>query len=294
MKTSKWIEKNIPSLEGKTVAISGATGGIGKELCRHLAALGASLVLLDRNPEKSLALKKTLQKDFPALGVKNITLDLEDIDSVRSVAESLLQDPPDALILNAGAYHIPRHKCSTGFDNVFQINFVSPYYLARTLLPKIQERGGRIVAVGSIAHTYSSANFSDIDFSLVTKSSKAYGNAKRYLMFSLFGLDEYGKTVVVAHPGITFTNITAHYPRLIFAIIKHPMKVIFMRPARACLSILYGLVTECGKNEWIGPKFFKVWGLPRRQRLSTCSDEEAAQICAIAEEIYDQSDLFAE
>ena len=287
MKTSKWIEKNTSSLVGKTVAISGATGGIGKELCRHLAALGASLVLLDRNPEKSLALKNELQKDVPALNVKNITLDLEDIDSVRSATDRLTEDTPDALILNAGAYHIPRHKCSTGFDNIFQINFVSPYYLARRLLPKIRERGGRIVAVGSIAHTYSKADFSDIDFSGVSKSSKAYGNAKRYLVFSLFGLGDYGKTVVVTHPGITFTNITAHYPKPIFAVIKYPMKIIFMKPKRACLSILYGLFEDCGKNEWIGPRIFNIWGLPRRQRLKSCSDAEAAQICATAERIYE-------
>lgn len=41
------------SLYGKTVAISGGTGGIGQALCRELAARGAHLLLLDRNGEKA-------------------------------------------------------------------------------------------------------------------------------------------------------------------------------------------------------------------------------------------------
>ena len=251
MKTSRWIEKNTVPLSGKTVAISGATGGIGRELCRHIAALGASLILLDRNREKSLALTRDLKNSFPALNIKSITLDLEDIERVKAVAEELCTATPDFLILNAGAYHIPRHKCSTGYDNVFQINFVSPYFLARALLPKISEKGGRIVAVGSIAHNYSVSDPSDIDFSTRQKPSLVYGNAKRYLMFSLFGLDPESETVSLTHPGITFTNITAHYPKLIFAIIKHPMKVIFMKPRRAALSILRGLFEPTPENEWI-------------------------------------------
>ena len=36
MSISKWIEKNTASLKGKTVAISGSTGGLGRELCRYL------------------------------------------------------------------------------------------------------------------------------------------------------------------------------------------------------------------------------------------------------------------
>lgn len=288
MKTSKWIEKNTVSLLGKTVAISGATGGIGRELCRHIAALGASLVLLDRNREKSLALSHALKNEFPTLNIKNIALDLEDIEAVKQVAEELTANTPDFLILNAGAYHIPRHKCSTGYDNVFQINFVSPYFLARTLLPKIKERGGRIVAVGSIAHNYSVSDPSDIDFSTRKKPSLVYGNAKRYLTFSLFGLDPEGKTVSLTHPGITFTNITAHYPKLIFAVIKHPMKVIFMKPRRAALSILYGLFEPTPQNKWIGPRIFNVWGIPKRKKLSTCPTTESNKICGVADKIYNE------
>ena len=277
----------MKNLTNKTVAISGSTGGIGRELCAHVAELGASgLILLDRNAEKSRAFADELSARFPALSIRRITVDMEDIDAVSRAADELLQNPPDYLILNAGAYSIPRHKCSTGFDNVFQINFVSPYFLARKLISAISERGGKIVAVGSIAHNYSKADFNDIDFSTRQKASKVYGNAKRYLMYSLWGLDKHLNNIAIAHPGITFTNITAHYPKFIFAVIKHPMKMIFMKPKKASLSIIEALFCDCGKNEWIGPRCFNVWGKPKKQKVKTATPEEAKKICAAAEKLY--------
>ena len=284
MKTNVWIEKNMPNLSGKTVAISGATGGIGQELCRHLATLGANLLLLDRNSERSKAWIENLKVEFPTLNASHLRLDLADFDTVKIVTEELQKSTPDYLIFNAGAYHVPRYTTSIGFDNVFQINFLAPYYMARTLLPAMQEKGGRIVAVGSIAHNYSKIDPLDIEFLTRTQSSKVYGNAKRFLMFSLFGLNE-SDIITVAHPGITLTNITAHYPKVIYAIIKHPMKMIFMSPRRASLSILAAMVQDAEKNEWFGPALFDIWGLPRKKLLLTCSDEEAKKICEKAEKI---------
>lgn len=288
MSISKWIEKNTASLEGKTVAISGSTGGLGCELCRYLASLGAALVLLDRNPEKSAALEAALKDEFPSVAVSRICVDMADMSSVVVAADELCALEIDHLILNAGAYSIPRYICDTGYDNVFQINFVSPYYLARRLLPALRARGGRVVAVGSIAHNYSRTDSADLDFATRRKASLVYGNSKRYLMYSLPALAESACEIAIAHPGITFTGITAHYPKLIFALIKHPMKVIFMSPRRAALSILAGLFADLGEGEWIGPRFFDVWGLPRKKKLRTADAEEIAYIRESAEKIYEK------
>ena len=287
MTIKKWLNKNTHSLAGKTVAVSGSTGGIGTVLCEHLAALGASLVLVDRSKARSEALEARLLSCFPSLAIRHIYVDLENMDEVKRAADELISLDIDFLVLNAGAYHIPRHKCSTGYDNVYQINFISPYYRARTLAPHVSARGGRIVAVGSIAHDYSKIDVTDIDFSTREKHSLAYGNAKRYLMYSLFDI-EHSDCVRITHPGITFTNITAHYPKLIFALIKHPMKVIFMRPRKASLCVLRGLFADAPSGSWIGPCLFDVWGYPTVKRLDTASDCEIRDIRRIANDIYDK------
>jgi len=288
MKYLKWMRKNTQSLSGKTVAISGATGGIGQELCKYLAQLGAELILLDRNKEKSNRLRESLVKGFPALSVRQIQLDLEDIDSVKVAAEELKKLKIDVLLLNAGAYYIPRKKCKNGLDNVFQINFLSPYFIVRELFERLQENGGRVVAVSSIALGYSHTDKDDVDFSCRRQSSLVYGNSKRFLTFALHELFKGRQGLSVVHPGITLTNITAHYPKAVFAIIKHPMKVIFMKPEKAALSILKGVFTDCGKNEWIGPRFFNVWGLPKKKKLTTRCESENAFIFKTAEKLYNK------
>lgn len=283
MNINKWLAKNTESLSGKRIAITGSTGGIGKELCRHLLKLDASLVLINRNQNRSDDLVKLLKSEFAHADIIQIIADMEDINSVKSICESLENMEIYAIILNAGAYSIPRHKCTAGYENVFQINFVSPYYMAIRLRDHVE----KIVAVGSIAHNYSHVKEDDIDFSKVKKASLVYGNAKRYLTYALLGaFEDTPWKLSIAHPGITFTGITNHYPKFIFAIIKHPMKLIFMKPRFACLSILLGIFEHTEKSSWIGPSLFDIWGKPKKKPLKTATEEEQKFICETAEGIY--------
>ena len=290
MNIEKWIAANTHSLSGKTVAITGSTGGLGKEICRHLASLGASFILLDRNAERSNAFRGELLSSFSGIDVTCVQCELEDGASVDKACQRVLELGADVLILNAGAYSIPRHVCDNGYDNIFTINFISPYRMVNALLPMLKERSGRVVAVGSIAHRYSRTDERDVDFSGRARASLAYGNAKRYLMFSMYALfrNQENVTLSVTHPGITFTNITAHYPKVIFAVIKHPMKLIFMKPRKAALPILYGLFADVPSDSWIGPRLFNVWGLPRVKKLRTAGSEEKGQIIKTAENIYEK------
>ncbi len=220
--------------------------------------------------------------------VQCVQADLEDMASVKAAVAVLKTMPLDVFIHNAGAYDIPRHTCTTGYDTVFQINFVSPYYMMRQVLPVLAARQGTVVAVGSIAHNYSKTDRASVDFADRTKASKVYGNAKRYLMYALYALRDIAPQVKISvvHPGISFTGITDHYPKWLFALIKHPMKVICMKPPKACLSIVKGVFDGCERYEWIGPRFFDVWGMPRKTPLHTASADEILSIEQTAETIY--------
>lgn len=290
MNYKKWFLKNAENLSGKTVAITGSTGGIGVWLCRHLASLGANLLLLNRSKTKTDEQIADLKSKFPDINIEYIPLDLSDIKSVKAATDILIKNCPDYLIHNAGAYSIPRYITECGFDNVFMINFLSPYYITKTLLPYLSQKGGRVVAVGSIAHNYSKTDPKNIDFRDIKAASKAYGNAKRHLMLSFYKLFENEKNVgfSVTHPGITFTNITAHYPKLIFAIIKHPMKVIFMKPKKAALCIVKGLFENTSFGFWIGPKLFDVWGLPKNKKLHTFTAAEAQEVYKTTDQCYNK------
>ena len=287
---NNFLLKNTKSLSGKTIAITGATGDLGREICFHLSSLGANLLLLDRNLQKSIKLEEDIKSRYPETKISRIILDLFDIESVKAAAEKLKQKEIDFLILNSAVYSVPREISTLGFDNVFQINFVSHYYLVKELLPTIRERQGRVVVMGSIAYKYSKTNPADIDFKSANSCEKVYGNSKRYLMFSLFELfkNEDKASLSVVHPGISFTNITSHYPKVIFALIKYPMKLIFMKPKKASLCAISGIFKDTGYKEWIGPRFFNIWGMPSVKKIKGCSSEESRHIFCSAEKIYNQ------
>lgn len=312
MNIKKWLSKNTSDLTGKVVAITGATGGLGKEICKHLISLNAELILLDRNEEKDKALIAELTATYPNAKISYITTDLEDKFSVDRAIEKLKTIKLDYLIHNAGIYNVPLKKTNFGYNNVFTVNFVAHYYITKQLLDNLKQTNGKVIAVGSIAHNYSKIDESDIDFSTRKKSSKIYGNSKRYLMFALSELfkREQGVKFTIAHPGITFTNITSHYPKFIFALIKHPMKVIFISPKKASLSIIKAIFDEdktqstqtLNENKtpkpnlqntnrnvgyfWIGPKIFNIWGYPSKKKLNTAKQNEIDIIFKNAEDIY--------
>ena len=288
MRTCAYLKSHTAPLIGKTIAMTGCTGGLGRVWVEHLASLGASLILLDRNRERSEALRDTLISAYHT-DVRCIRVDLEDMDTVRKATEILSPLPLDMFIHNAGAYKIPRRRCASGLDNVFQINFAAPYYMIRELLPTLRARRGHVVAVGSIAHNYSHIDPDDMEFATRRASSKVYGNAKRHLMFSLLELfrTETDATLSIVHPGITLTNMTAHFPKPIFALIKYPMKILFMSRERACLSLIRGVFEPSAPDAWIGPRIANVWGLPKRQPLRTAKKEEREAIATRAQTVYE-------
>ena len=108
-------------------------------------------------------------------------------------------------------------------------------------------------------------------------------------MFSLMELFKTEKSVrlSIVHPGVTFTNITNHYPKLVYALIKYPMKILFPSPKQASLHIVSGVFNSTPQNYWIGPKFLSVCGKPKLNKLQTCSDNESKTIFNLAEKIYD-------
>ena len=290
MNVKKWIEKNCNDLTDKRIVISGATGGIGIHISTILASLNANLVFLGRDSDKTEKLKIYLQSLYPNIKIDIIDADLSSFENVKNCVENLKKyNKIDAIIHNAGIYNVPIYTTDFGFNNVFSVNFLAPYYITKQILPLLEKSDmAKVVIVGSIAHNYSHIDVNDIDFSTRKKPSKIYGNSKRFLMFSMYELFRNINKVnlSISHPGITSTNMTNHYPKFIYAIIKYPMKIIFMSPKKACLSIIKGLFDNTDYHNWIGPKISNIWGSPKKMRLKTCTESESKKIFEIAENIY--------
>lgn len=288
MNVKKWIDKNAKDLSGKVVAITGATGDLASNLCRYLLRFNAQIIMLDRNSKKSLALKDKLLAEFPDAKIENIKLDLADMQNVKQVCNRLESVKIDFLILNAGVYNVPCVATESGYNNIFQINFVSNYYLVKKLLPSVRNSNGKIVALSSIAHKSVKLDENDVDFSRNKRAMKIYGNSKRFLTYALFELlkDETAVSFAVAHPGVVATNMTTHYRKSVNWLVKAGMKIIFPPAEKAALNFVYAVYENCGYNEWIGPNRFGIWGKPKKRKLKSCNQTERRRIFTLAEEIF--------
>lgn len=288
MKIEKWINENTKRLDGKTICITGSTGGLAKVFIDKLASLGANFVFANRDKSKSESQCQYLINKYPNIKIQIINVDLFDMNSVKLFVCKLKQIHVDILILNAAVYNVPRKTTTSGYDNVFQINFISQYYIAKQLLSNLRKiKDSKIVVIGSIAHNYSKINFEDIQMLKTTKASKVYGNSKRFLMLSMQNLlENSGVDLSIVHPGVTLTQMTNHYPFFINWLAKIGIKLFFPNPEKACLSIILGVFNNTNKNEWIGPRKHNVWGFPKKQKLRTFSNEESSKAYFEAEKIY--------
>ena len=283
----KCIYENTSDLSNKTIAITGSTGGLGAFLVKTLAGLNANLILINRNKEKTENQIAELSKINPNNKIEFIECDLSDFESVKTATTILKQKQIDILYLAAGVYNIERFKTNLGYDNIFQTNFVSHYYIAKQLLNNIKTTNGKIVAVSSIAYNYSKIDTNDIDFSTRKKHSKVYGNAKRFLTFSLMELaKKENVNLSIVHPGVTLTEMTNHYHKSINWLVKIFINSFCPSTQKASLSLIKGVFENTSYLEWIGPRILNVWGKPKKLKLNTCKEDEINNIFKIAEEIY--------
>lgn len=126
-------------LDGKTVVVTGAAGGIGSLVCARLSALGARLIGADR-------------VECPACD-ETLLADLASEDGQRELADALAARDVDILVNIAGLQYFGPFE-RQGIDNLwlgYAVNLIAPAVLARAVLPQMQARGtGQIVNIGSM------------------------------------------------------------------------------------------------------------------------------------------------
>lgn len=156
----------MESVKGKNILIIGATGGIGSEVARQLAASGANLFLAGRN-ENKLAEMAVKIKMGPE---KTFSLDISLPDQVTALKEKYFKAYAaiDILINAAGIGIIKpvENLSETDFLSTLNYNLYGPFLLVKSFLPAMKEakKGliinipgvlGRVPMAGSAAYSAS-------------------------------------------------------------------------------------------------------------------------------------------
>ena len=145
--------KNNVSLKGKTVIITGANTGLGKEVALDLARRQARVILACRSPEKGRKAVDEIRSHVKEAVLVLKTLDLSSLASVRAFAGEILKEEErlDVLINNAGVYmDPPLAKTQDGFEIHFGVNHLGHVLLTNLLLDLLEKSSpSRIVMVSS-------------------------------------------------------------------------------------------------------------------------------------------------
>lgn len=142
----------VTQINGKSVLIVGASGGLGSAIARQLAAAGARLILSGRDESK-----------LSAIGIPGAVLlpaDLHEVDVSRRLVDTAIEHTGalDGLVYAAGvvAFGPATEVADDVVDELLLLNYLAPLRLIRAALPRLPA-GGFIVSISAVVAEHPSA-----------------------------------------------------------------------------------------------------------------------------------------
>lgn len=175
-----WRDLDSYKLAGRVVAITGATSGLGRGAAEQLAAGGATVIVVGRNPDKTARVSAQIRELTGNPDVSATVADLADLDSVRRAAEQILRehDRLDVLIHNAGALTHQRVEAPDGTEVTVASQVVGPFLLTCLLLDRLRESAPARVITMSSGGMYTA----DLRVDDLQMSSDLYNGTKQYAL----------------------------------------------------------------------------------------------------------------
>lgn len=215
-----WCDSDA-DMSGKTVLITGANVGIGKETAKELAKRNARVVMACRSLERGLEAAKEIKSLTENQNVIVKMCDLSSLASIRRFAEDfiLTESRLDVLICNAGFVAPPGRYLTEDFLEVqFCTNHLGHFLLTNLLVDLLKKSSpSRIVVVSSVLHNFGRIHFDNINYEKYTPDPFfTYCNSK--LANILFvkelarRLNGTSVTVNALHPGLVKTEINRRTP----------------------------------------------------------------------------------
>lgn len=206
---------HVTDMTGKTVVITGATSGIGRETAVALAGAGGRVVITARDRGRGEAAVDGIQQRSGSSTVELVVFDLGALASVRAGAGEVLARCPriDVLVNNAGIVLSDRRLTPDGLEATFAVNHLGPFLLTELLLDRIKASApARIVNVASTAHKSArrGLDFDDLQSEHAYRALKVYSKSKLANMLFTTELARRlagtGVTANCLHPGTVATG----------------------------------------------------------------------------------------
>ena len=205
-------------LSGKKVLVTGASGGLGEETARALAAAGASVIMAARDSKKNAEAKERILASNSEAKLDLHELNLASLNDVRSSAEEFLgkNESLDLLVNNAGIMCTPFGQTTDGFEQQFGVNHLGHHLFTGLLMPALEKaESSRVVCLSSGAHLICGVNLDDPMFERRDYDGwESYGQSKSANALFAREFDrrytEKGIHAFSVHPGMIFTELGRH------------------------------------------------------------------------------------
>ena len=232
-------------MNGKVCLVTGATDGIGKVSARVLAELGAKVIIVGRNPEKSAIVLAELRSISGNENIDLLMADLAVMQEVRDLAEQVISryDRIDVLLNNAGGYFTKHEITSDGLEMTFALNHMSYFLLTNKLMELLKYSApARIVNVSSDAHYGVDMEFENLNGEQEYKAWKAYQKSK--LANVLFTYELLKKvpgniTVNCLHPGFVATNFGHNNGGFFGPVLKIAQRISAINPEEGAKTSIF-------------------------------------------------------
>lgn len=232
-------------MAGRTVLVTGGTGGIGRATAAGLAGMGARVAITGRHAGRAADAAAAIRASTGAK-IDVFTADLAVQSEVRRLANEVLQRLPrlDVLINNVGGYWNTRHVTIDGIERTFAVNHLAPFLLTNLLLDRLHaSEHARVVTIASQAHAQGQIDFDDLQGVASYSGAHAYNQTKlANILFSYELAKRSSRTAVAAnavHPGVVNTAFGAEDPgrtqRLLVPLLRPFMK----SPARGAATSIH-------------------------------------------------------
>jgi retinol dehydrogenase-14 len=213
------VDVSGPSMAGKTVLVTGGTGGIGKATASGLAVLGADVAVTGRDRARSEAAAESIRAASGNDGVRAFAADLSVQSEVRRLTADVLDTYPrlDVLVNNVGGFWAHRHVTADGLEHTFAVNHLAGFLLTNLLLDRLKASApSRVVTVSSGAQSMGTIDFDDLQGERRYSGQRAYNQSKLANVVFTFELarrlEGSGVTATVLHPGVVRTAFSAEDP----------------------------------------------------------------------------------
>ncbi len=237
---------DAPLMAGKSVLVTGGTGGIGMATAIGLAALGARVGITGRDPARTEAAAARIRATPGSPAVDAFAADMSVQAGVRALAAQVLDTYPrlDVLVNNVGGFWAHRHATADGLERTFALNHLAPFLLTTLLLDRLTTSApARIVTVSSGAHASGRIDFDDLQGVRNYSGQRAYSQSKlANVMFTYElarRLEGTGVTATALHPGVVRTSFGAEDQAAYLAVIIGVARLFMKAPAQGASTPIY-------------------------------------------------------